>query len=103
MCFWAVAERELNTYEFVDYTPFMATDSASLDQLLALPPRERAQAALRLIESLDAEPDQDAEKAWANEILTRVMAVRSGAVATISSEDAMRLARERVRLVTSSR
>ena len=43
-----------------------------------LPDRDRAELAGMLIESLDGEPDPDAEAAWAEEIKERVRQVRTG-------------------------
>ena len=45
--------------------------------------RERAELAGLLLESLDGEPDQDVEAAWAEEIERRVRQLDSGEVKTI--------------------
>ena len=45
--------------------------------------RERAELAGLLIESLESEPDQDVEAAWAEEIERRVRQLDSGEVKTI--------------------
>ncbi len=55
---------------------------------LALPEEDRLELADRLLESLDGPPDDDIERAWADEIARRLEKVRSGKVATIPWEEA---------------
>ena len=52
-----------------------------------LPEADRAELAGRLLESLDGEPDEDVEAAWAEEIERRVRQIESGEVKTIPWED----------------
>jgi putative addiction module component (TIGR02574 family) len=47
-------------------------------ELAHLPPQDRAELAHFLIESLDAEVDEDAEAAWEAELLRRAKAIDSG-------------------------
>ncbi|OGQ77319.1 MAG: hypothetical protein A2289_00155 [Deltaproteobacteria bacterium RIFOXYA12_FULL_58_15] len=56
------------------------TDAAEeiLFQALELSVDQRAELVARLLESLDGEPDEDVEAAWAAEIQRRVQKVRSG-------------------------
>jgi putative addiction module component (TIGR02574 family) len=54
-----------------------------LKDALALPTEARAALAGSLLESLDAEVDEDAEAAWATEVNRRVAELDSGAVKTI--------------------
>ena len=55
---------------------------------LALPEEDRLELADRLLESLDGPPDDDVDRAWADEIARRLEEVRSGKVATITWEEA---------------
>jgi len=48
--------------------------------------RERAELAALLLESLEGEPDEDVEAAWAEEIERRVRQIDSGEVETIPWE-----------------
>ena len=50
-----------------------------LDEALQLELAERAEVAAELLASLDGEPDEDAEAAWAAEIERRAARARSGA------------------------
>ena len=54
-----------------------------LKDALALPTEARAALAASLLESLDAEVDEDAEAVWATEINRRVAELDAGAVTTI--------------------
>ena len=54
-----------------------------LDQALQLPEQDRAELAARLLESLDAQVDEDAERAWADEIERRLNDLDSGKVKPI--------------------
>jgi putative addiction module component (TIGR02574 family) len=49
-----------------------------IEDALTLPPEDRARVAAALIESLDADEDPDAERAWATEIERRVERVLAG-------------------------
>lgn len=49
-----------------------------LDEALRLEPSERAELASELLASLDGEPDEDVEAAWAAEIERRAARARSG-------------------------
>lgn len=49
-----------------------------LSQALRLSLDERAQLAAELIASIDGEPDEDAEAAWAKEIARRATRARAG-------------------------
>ena len=55
-----------------------------LKQALALPSEERAALAASLLDSLDADVDEDADAAWAIEVNRRVTALDAGAVKTIA-------------------
>jgi putative addiction module component (TIGR02574 family) len=61
------------------------------DNALALPDSERAELAARLIDSLDAEVDDDVNTAWDNEIKRRIEELDSGAVTTIPWPEARRI------------
>jgi putative addiction module component (TIGR02574 family) len=62
----------------------MKRDAAEiLKEALALPSEARAALAGSLLDSLDAEVDEDAEDAWATEVTRRVTELDSGAVKTI--------------------
>jgi putative addiction module component (TIGR02574 family) len=54
------------------------TTERILDDVLALPDDQRAELAVRLLQSLDREVDPDAEEAWAVEIERRCAAVDAG-------------------------
>jgi len=49
-----------------------------------LPAEERAELAGRLLESIEVEPDQGVEEAWAAEIERRMADYRAGRIRTIS-------------------
>ena len=62
----------------------MKRDAAEiLKQALALPSEARAALAGSLLDSLDADVDEDAEAAWATEVNRRVAELDSRAVKTI--------------------
>jgi len=69
---------------------------AILQDALNLPTGERAELALRLVESLDGEPSEDVEAAWAAEVRDRVQALRQGEASTRPSADVFRDARRRL-------
>jgi len=75
-------------------------EPALLQAALSLPEDERAELALRLVESLDAaSDDDDAEAAWATEVVDRVEALHAGRAVTVSLDDAISSARAHVRRV----
>ena len=61
------------------------------DNALALPDSERAELAARLIESLDAEVDDDVNAAWDDEIKRRIQELDSGTVTTVPWPEARRI------------
>jgi hypothetical protein len=63
---------------------------------LSLPEPQRADLALRLIESLDGEPDPDAEQAWADEVRGRAAEVRAGTAVLVTADAAFQEAHERL-------
>ena len=67
-----------------------------LKTALDLPDTERAELALRLVESLDGEPAADVEAAWASEVTQRVEALRRGEARTRPAADVFREARRRL-------
>ena len=64
---------------------------------LSLLPKERARLAERLISSLDAESDPDAEMLWLQEAERRLDELESGKVAGIPTEEVFRRARSTLR------
>jgi putative addiction module component (TIGR02574 family) len=62
-----------------------------LAEVLLLPEQERSEFAARLMESLDAGADEDAEAAWDAEIQQRLGEIQSGQVQPLSWPDARRL------------
>ncbi len=54
-----------------------------LDEALLLPPAARAALAAELIQSLDAEVDEDAEAAWSSEIRRRLDRLDAGVAKTV--------------------
>ncbi len=66
----------------------MARDVAQLfEEAASLPESDRAELAGRLLQSLDGEPDEGVEAAWAEEIERRIRQLDSGEVKTISWEE----------------
>jgi len=63
---------------------------------LKLPSAARAALADSLIDSLDAEVDEDSEEAWRSEIALRVRDLDSGAVQTIAWDEVRRQLRTRL-------
>ena len=61
----------------------MEKETKLLKDVLNLPPEARAALAAKLIDSLDSEPDEDAEEQWGAEIERRLAEVDSGRVATV--------------------
>ncbi len=62
----------------------MAATANLLDEVLRLPPEERARLAVELIRSLDAESDEDAEAQWTAEIERRSTEVAGGIAPTMT-------------------
>jgi len=73
------------------------TEEILFDEALKLPTDRRAALAAALIGSLDGEPDEDAEAAWAAEIERRVQDVRDGTARTEDWELVRDRARDRLR------
>jgi putative addiction module component (TIGR02574 family) len=61
-----------------------------LAEALTLDTRERADVAARLITSLDGEPDEDVEAAWAAEVARRIEEIEAGRVELVPWEDVER-------------
>lgn len=61
--------------------------SELLEKALALSDEERAHLAARLISSLDASVDEDAEAAWDAEIARRIADLDSGKAVTVPWEE----------------
>ena len=79
------------------YTEIMKTDpSHLLSQALKLPDDERAALAAELIASLDGDPDEGVEEAWAAEIKRRVDQIERGAVELIPWEQVRAELRQRL-------
>jgi putative addiction module component (TIGR02574 family) len=73
-------------------------EPALLQVVLSLPKDERAELALRLVESLDSASDgDDVEAAWAAEVVERVEALHAGRAVTVSLVDAIASARAHLR------
>jgi putative addiction module component (TIGR02574 family) len=73
-------------------------EPALLQVVRSLPKDERAQLALRLIESLDSASDgDDTEAAWATEVVERVEALHAGRAVTVSLDHAIASARAHLR------
>ena len=76
----------------------MRTPTPLLEAALALPEEERAELALRLVESLDgAGSDEGADDAWADEVAVRIEALRAGHAEIVSADEAFQAARRRLR------
>jgi len=73
------------------------SDQALLHEALKLTVDKRAELAAALLRSLDGEPDDDVEAAWAAEIERRIRDVRSGNAKLESWEAVRDRARERLR------
>ncbi len=78
------------------YNDGMSSNCAILQTALDLPGKERAELALRLVESLNREPADDVEAAWAAEVKDRVDALRRGEARTRLAAHVFREARERL-------
>ena len=57
------------------------------DEASALPAEDRAKLAGLLLETLDDQPDPDAEEAWAAEVERRMSEYRAGRIRTVSWQD----------------
>jgi putative addiction module component (TIGR02574 family) len=57
-----------------------------LSEALTLDTRERADVAARLLASLDGEPDDDVEAAWAAEVARRIEEIEAGRVELVPWE-----------------
>ncbi len=66
-------------------------------EALKLPAKDRARLATRLIVSLDEEPEEGAEEAWAREIERRVEELRNGKVRTRPARHVLRDSRSKLR------
>jgi len=75
----------------------MSTADILLQDVLGLPTKKRAELALRIMESLDGEPSQDVEAAWAAEVRDRVDALRAGKASTRPAADVFSDARRMLR------
>jgi putative addiction module component (TIGR02574 family) len=73
------------------------SEPAIFEAALSLPEEDRAELALRLVESLEAAQGGDVEEAWAAEVADRVEALRAGRAETISLDDAIASARRHLR------
>lgn len=72
------------------------SDQALLRDALVLPAAERAELALKLMESLDGESTVDVEAAWAAEVTRRVEALRRGEAQSRPAAEVFHAARERL-------
>jgi len=61
-----------------------------LEQVLSLPEPDRAEVAVRILESLEPQPDADVDEAWAAEIERRCAAVDAGTLVTSDWNDVRR-------------
>lgn len=68
-----------------------------LEAALALSPEDRAALAHEILTSLDGEPDEDVEEAWAKEIERRVKSIQDGTAVVVDWEDARNRIRQRLR------
>lgn len=66
------------------------TTERLLEDVLSLPENQRAELAMRLLQSLDREIDPDAEEAWAAEIERRCAAVDAGEITLSDWHDVRR-------------
>jgi putative addiction module component (TIGR02574 family) len=68
-----------------------------LSDALTLDTRERAEIAAQLIASLDGEPEEDVEAAWAAEVDRRIEAVEAGRTKLVPWGDVERGVEEEIR------
>lgn len=66
---------------------------------MSLPPRERAELAELLIQSLDEPQDEAVKSAWLDEIHRRDQEIRSGANVTVPADQVVAEARRAVRCI----
>jgi len=57
-------------------------------EALVLPPEERMELALRLLSSVDAGSEAEADKAWSSRISERIQQYDAGGVRTIPADEA---------------
>lgn len=67
----------------------MARAEEHIQELLKLPVEDRANAAKLLLDSLDGEPDADAEDAWALEIERRLAKIEAGEAKLVPMDEAV--------------
>jgi putative addiction module component (TIGR02574 family) len=70
------------------YSSGMSAAERLLSEVLALPIPERAKLAHRLLESLEAVPDEDIDAVWLTELEKRAQDVQTGTVTPIPWETA---------------
>jgi putative addiction module component (TIGR02574 family) len=75
----------------------MTAPAFLVDTALSLPEDERAELALRLVESLEGAPEEDVEAAWSDEIARRLEDLRAGRTKPVPLEQALAAARARLR------
>jgi putative addiction module component (TIGR02574 family) len=63
---------------------------AIVQEVLELPPEQRARVAERLLESLDDLPDQEMERLWAREAKRRVQAADRGEIESYPADEVHR-------------
>jgi putative addiction module component (TIGR02574 family) len=63
-------------------------------ELLALSPKERADIALRLIQSLDEGVEEDVDAYWKEELMRRSQEIESGKVKLVPAEEVFEKARK---------
>ena len=89
--------------QVLDFVEFLATksiaassaDAKTIEQaVLQLPMRQRAELAHKLLLSLEDRGDDEISEAWRIEALRRSAEIDSGAVETLSAEDARREVRK---------
>src|SRR3990167_6124576 len=68
-------------------------------ELLALPRKERADIALRLIRSLDEGVEEDVDAYWKEELVRRSQEIDSGKAKLIPAEEVINRIRRRVRKI----
>ncbi|MEN9361214.1 MAG: hypothetical protein RL095_2749 [Verrucomicrobiota bacterium] len=68
---------------------------ALTEEILALPSEDRAYLAQRLLESLDAVPDPEIDRLWAEEIERRIDDLESGKTKAIPAEEVFAAVRAR--------
>ena len=65
-------------------------------ELLTLPRKERADLALRLIQSLDEGAEEDVDAYWKEELVRRSRQIESGEAELIPADDVFKKARQRL-------